>query len=129
MYSPFKAFLLYNKIILIGICLVALNVFITSSFGLGFKCQYEILFGSKCESCGLTRGLYHFFTLNFKTAHDFNSRSTYIGTIIVFQTLLKTSMISVKPLKLFINKHLTTFVVFEIITLILLITLNFALYG
>lgn len=76
-YNSKSAYILANKIIIVGILLICIYVFSVNIFHLNIRCQYKMTFNRNCFSCGLTRGLFKCFENDFQAANTLNSLSVF----------------------------------------------------
>jgi hypothetical protein len=87
--STSETYYLANKFIILILLLVLLYPFFTKYFNLGFPCQYKLIYGSECRSCGLTRGLQSCVKFDFINANKLNSQSTFIFIALICQLLFR----------------------------------------
>lgn len=86
-------------------------------FDTGLKCQYKLIHGVECRSCGLTRGIYFCWIGDFDKAKSYNVFSVKFFTCNIF---ILISRFLLCFLTYYINLVKTVFIIstFEIITLI-----------
>jgi hypothetical protein len=87
--SAYETYYLANKIIVFILLLVLLYPLFTKYFNLGFSCQYKMIYGTECRSCGLTRGLESCVKFDFINANKLNAQSTFIFIALICQILLR----------------------------------------
>jgi hypothetical protein len=93
----------FNIIIITVIVFAIMYVLTVNLSGIHLICQINKN-NIQCENCGLTRGLFEFFHLNFYEAYRYNPKSIFMGCIIFFQLIfrilgiykLNTSIINIK---------------------------------
>ncbi len=84
-----ETYYLANKIIITILLLVLLYPLITKCLNIGFPCQYKLIYGSECRSCGLTRGLQSCVKYDFINANKLNSQSIFIFIALICQITLR----------------------------------------
>ena len=63
-------------------------VLLVNFFGISLTCRNSIN-NSPCNNCGVTRGLFEFFSFNIQGANSYNPKSVFFGFIILTQLLLR----------------------------------------
>ncbi|PCI98010.1 MAG: hypothetical protein COB15_06660 [Flavobacteriales bacterium] len=76
---------------LIAIGIASLILF--QVFGIGLTCQYKLINGVECKSCGLTRGLSECIKGNFEAANTFNPQSILWMYFLTVQLLFRPFVI------------------------------------
>jgi hypothetical protein len=128
MTSPLKTYLLANKMMLfICICII-LYPLIVILFSINIACQYKLLYGIPCRSCGLTRGLFMCFKGNFIKANFLNPQSTFIFISLITQLLVRMFLIRLSNFKLFVKSYKRLFIL-DITILLSLFVTNKYFYG
>lgn len=128
--NPAETYGLANKIIVALLLLVFLYPLLSLYFHSGFSCQYKLIYGVECRSCGLTRGLQSCMKFDFSTANKFNLQSTFVFTVIISQILFRISMLLLSSKPLFKKpKNITKILSFDLTTCITLLIFNLKYYG
>lgn len=91
--SAYETYYLANKVIILILLLVVLYPLFTKYFNLGFPCQYKLIYGTECRSCGLTRGLQSCLKFDFINANKLNSQSTFIFIALICQIMFRFLLI------------------------------------
>lgn len=121
------AYILFCKIIFVFLFLIILYTVLANNTGISLQCQYKINYGKSCRSCGLTRGLYKCFKLDFKNANQLNNQSEFIFIVIISQIFLRILLILFSE-KLFKNISIKIIVLFDVSALIFLYLFNLCHY-
>ena len=121
---------LANKIIIIVLLLVLLYPLFTNYFNLGFPCQYKMIYGTECRSCGLTRGLQSCVKFDFLNANKLNSQSTFIFFALIFQIIFRFFLILILKLNVFkLNNNIVGILSLDLFINLTLIIINIKYYG
>ncbi|RDI50478.1 uncharacterized protein DUF2752 [Flavobacterium glaciei] len=121
---------LANKMLLFILLSMFLYPLLTAYLNLGFSCQYKLIFGTECRSCGLTRGLRNCLKFDFSTANKFNAQSTFVFLIIIIQIILRISLIFILKNKyLSTQKNIIKIASFDVFIIISLLIFNLKYYG
>jgi len=128
--QQYEAYLLFNSMIMYLISFAILYVIINRFFGLNMPCEYKIIYGHQCRSCGLTRGLYSCLSLHFQEANSFNNQSVFYFLAFMIQLVLRRFIrfISIKDM-LFIKSNYKLLFGADIAALITILTFNIIMYG
>lgn len=128
--QQYEAYLLFNSMIMYLISFAILYVVINRFFGLNIPCEYKIIYGHQCRSCGLTRGLYSCLSLHFQKANTFNNQSVFYFLTFIIQLVLRRFIrfISIKDMPLIKSNYKILFGA-DIAALIIILTLNIIMYG
>ena len=128
--QEYEAYLLFNSMIMYLISFVILYVIINRFFGLNMPCEYKIIYGHQCRSCGLTRGLYNCLSFHFKEANTLNNQSVFYFLTFIIQLGLRQLIrfISIKDMPLIKSNYKLLFGA-DIVALIIILTLNIIMYG
>jgi hypothetical protein len=128
--SPSETYYLANKFIILILLLVLLYPFFTKYFNLGFPCQYKLIYGKECRSCGLTRGLQSCVNFDFLNANKLNSQSTFIFIALIFQIILRFFLVLFSRCNFFkTHNNIVGILSFDIFINITLIIINLKYYG
>ena len=128
--NPAEAYGLANKIIVTLLLLAFLYPLLSLYFHSGFSCQYKLIYGSECRSCGLTRGLQSCMKFDFSNANKFNLQSTFLFTVLIGQILFRTSMLLLSSKSLLKKRNnITKILSFDLAACITLIIFNLKHYG
>ena len=125
-----ETYYLANKIIIIVLLLVLLYPLFTNYFNLGFPCQYKMIYGTECRSCGLTRGLQSCVKFDFINANKLNSQSTFIFFALIFQIIFRFFLILILKLNVFkLNNNIVGILSLDLFINLTLIIINIKYYG
>lgn len=125
-----ETYCLANKIIVTLLLLVFFYLLTSLYFHSGFSCQYKLIYGTECRSCGLTRGLQSCLKFDFKTANEFNLQSTFVFTVLIGQILFRISMLLLSRKSFYKRpKNIIRFLSFDLTTCITLLIFNLKYYG
>lgn len=125
-----ETYILANKILLFFLFLAVLYPLFAVIFQFGFSCQYKILFGTECRSCGLTRGLSSCMIFDFSQANKFNSQSTFIFVCMICQIIFRFLLTRISKIKLLLKQiRIKPILLFDISTMILILTIDLKYYG
>jgi hypothetical protein len=125
-----ETYILANKILLFFLFLVVLYVLSAMIFKFGISCQYKILYGTECRSCGLTRGLSSCMKLDFSQANKFNTQSTFIFVCVICQIIFRFLLIRISKIKLLLKRIcIKPILLFDFTTMILILTIDLKCYG
>lgn len=121
---------LANKLMLIIFLMVFLYPLFTSYLNFGISCQYKLINGIECRSCGLTRGLQSCISFEFSTANKFNAQSTLIYFIIISQIIFRISLAFILKKKYFTNpKSIIKISLLDLFIIVSLYIFNLIYYG
>jgi hypothetical protein len=126
----YEAYLLFNSMIMYLISFAIFYVVVNRFFGLNMPCEYKIIYGHQCRSCGLTRGLYSCLSLHFQEASTLNNQSVFYFLTFIIQLGLRQLIrfISIKDMPLIKSNYKLLFGA-DIVALIIILTLNIIMYG
>ena len=125
-----ETYYLANKIIIFILLLVLLYPLFTNYFNLGFPCQYKMIYGTECRSCGLTRGLQSCVKFDFINANKLNSQSTFIFFALIFQIIFRFFLILILKLNVFkLNNNIVGILSLDLFINLTLIIINIKYYG
>ena len=128
--NTFETYNLANKIMVFILMLVFLYPLLTACFHFGFSCQYKLIFGTECRSCGLTRGLQSCMKFDFSKANKLNAQSTFIFIILICQIIFRLSMLLISKKNFFLKpKTITTILSIDLFICITLLIFNLKYYG
>jgi len=128
-HSYSATYLLANKLIVLVILLTLSYVVVMNYFNIEFSCQYQGLYGKECRSCGITRGLWSCFQLDFISANKFNSRSIYTFVTILMQLFYRFILIAFMGHYQLPNKWLTSLIVIDFLLVAAMFYINLNCYG
>jgi hypothetical protein len=128
--NAIETYNLANKFLLFMLLLMFLYPLITASLNVGFSCQYKLIFGTECRSCGLTRGLRNCFKLDFLTANKLNPQSTFVFIIIISQITLRILLTFVLKYRCFsTSKNIIKIASFDVFAIVSILIFNLKYYG
>ena len=129
-FSSSETYYLANKIIVIILLLVLLYPFFTNYFNFGFPCQYKLIYGTECRSCGLTRGLQSCVKFDFLNANKLNSQSTFIFIALICQIILRFILLLFSRFNfIIIRNNMVRILSLDLLINITLIIFNLKYYG
>lgn len=124
-----ETYYLANKIIIIVLLLVLLYPLLTNYFNIGFSCQYKMMYGTECRSCGLTRGLRLCVKFDFLNANKLNSQSTFIFFALVIQIIFRFFLILILKFNFFkSNNNIVGILLLDLFLNLTLIIINIKYY-
>lgn len=125
-----ETYFLANKMLLLFLFLAILYLLFALIFEIGIPCQYKILFGKECRSCGLTRGLSSCMKFDFSQANTYNSQSTFIFGCVVFQIIFRFLLLMISMIKSHLKQTtIKPLQILDVSTIILIFTIDFMYYG
>ncbi len=125
-----EAYLFFNGILFSFIVFIFLYISITKHFNTGFTCQYKMITGKVCRTCGLTRALWECTNFNFKKANILNPQSEFVFMSLLFQIIYRGGMYILLKKKTELSfKVKKSFIYIDIIVLLILFTSNILIYG
>ncbi len=125
-----ETYFLANKILLFFLFLAILCLLFSFVFEIGIPCQYKILFGKECRSCGLTRGLSSCMKFDFTQANTYNSKSTFIFGCVVCQIIFRFLLLMISIIKSHLKQiAIKPLQILDISTIIIIFTIDFMYYG
>ena len=128
--SAYETYYLANKVIILILLLVLLYPLFTKYFNFGFPCQYKLIYGTECRSCGLTRGLESCVKFDFINANKLNSQSTFIFFALIFQIIFRFFLILILKLNVFkLNNNIVGILSLDLFINLTLIIINIKYYG
>jgi hypothetical protein len=128
--SIIETYLLANKVLLFFLFAMILYLLFMVVFKFGLLCQYKLLYGTECRSCGLTRGLASCMTLEFSQANNFNSHSTFIFLCVICQIIFRLLIIRIANLKLYLKQiPIKKVLLLDVSAIIIILTINLKYYG
>ncbi len=128
--SLLETYIFANYLILLIILLLFSYLLFTKLFNTGFGCQYKLIFGSECRSCGLTRGLQSCLSFDFSTANKFNAQSTFVFILIISQIIFRISLALILKNKYFTNpKNTIKISILDVFIIVSLLIFNLKYYG
>lgn len=128
--SAYETYYLANKVIILILLLVVLYPLFTKYFNLGFPCQYKLIYGAECRSCGLTRGLQSCVKFDFINANKLNSQSTFIFIALICQIMLRFLLMLFSRFNFFkTHSDIVRILSFDLFINITLIIINLKYYG
>ena len=128
--SKEEGYLIFNGVSLILVILMLIYPLLSQLLNAGFTCEYKLLFGRECRSCGLTRGLVQCWKGKFITGNTFNPQSAFVFFSIIFQLIFRTTtLIYFTVCKNVLTNILLPFVTCDIGIIIFLLLINIYYYG
>ena len=118
-----------NQVLLVLVLLAFLYPVLTELFNVENMCQYKIIYGRNCRSCGLTRGLRECYSGNFHSAQLLNNQSVFIFSIFIFQFIYRLGIHFWNYWTKFSDKFVKVLISIDIIILVLLFIANKFIYG
>jgi len=129
-FNKYEAYLLANGMILIILLLMIIYPFLNFRFNLWISCQYKILYGTECRSCGLTRGLWSCIKFDFLTANKYNPQSVFVFFSIIGQLMFRFFLVyifnfsnNIKP------RNIKPILIIDILLISMIIITNIICYG
>ena len=128
--STCETYYLANKVIIFILLLLVLYPLLTNYFNVGFPCQYKLIYGSECRSCGLTRGLQSCVKFDFINANKLNSQSTFIFIALICQIMLRFLLMLFSRFNFYkTNSDIVRILSLDLFINITLIIINLKYYG
>ena len=128
--STSETYFLANKIIVFILLIVLLYPLFSKSFNFGFPCQYKLIYGAECRSCGLTRGLQLCVKFDFLKANKLNSQSTFVFFALILQIIFRSIFILFSRFNLFIKyNNLSRIFSLDLFINLTLLIINIKYYG
>ena len=128
--SAHETYYLANKVIILILLLVLLYPLFTKYFNFGFPCQYKLIYGTECRSCGLTRGLESCVKFDFINANKLNSQSTFIFIALICQIILRFILLLFSRFNfIIIRNNMVRILSLDLLINITLIIFNLKYYG
>lgn len=118
-----------NQILLFLVFLAFLYPVLTDLLNLNSTCQYEMIYGRSCRSCGLTRGLRECYSGNFDNALLLNKQSVFFFSAFVFQLTYRLGIYFLSSKMIQTDKHVKAFITVDLIILASLFITNKLIYG
>ena len=88
-YNIVETYILANKVMIFFILLILIYPLFIDCFELSFSCQYKLLTGKNCRSCGLTRGLLACYDFDFTQANKLNNQSLFTFITAICQLIFR----------------------------------------
>jgi len=88
-YDIIETYILANKVLIFFIVLILIYPLFINCFELSLSCQYKLLTGKNCRSCGLTRGLLACYDFDFTYANKLNNQSVFTFITAICQLILR----------------------------------------
>ena len=114
-----ETYLVVNKTLLLLILLAMLYLLVIQITKIGIPCNYKIIHGVECKSCGLTRGLSECLKGNFEAANNYNPQSILWMYFLIIQLLFRPFVLVyywIQPLSF--NFHLKKIIMLDIFILL-----------
>ena len=117
-----STYVLFSKIIIFVILTLFLFLLYFNFSEIGLKCNYKLLYGVDCKSCGITRGLSKCINGEFNEAKNYNSKSTILFLLLLINLFFRVGILSLYKFSEYnFKKHFTKIIALEIIIMILTI--------
>jgi hypothetical protein len=87
-----QSYKLFNLLVLSVLVFAIVYVLVVNIFEIKMTCQNRIN-NIPCENCGVTRGLFYFFNLNFSGSIAYSPKSFFLGIAITVQLIARGMVI------------------------------------
>jgi hypothetical protein len=130
MRSLHSTYILASKLLLFMFTTALIYPVVVYLFDLKMDCQYKLIFGKECRSCGLTRGLLSCIKFDFSKAYDFNQQSTFVFFFLISQISFRIALLYFSR-KLHLNKprNIITLISLDFAAFTSLLIFNLTHYG